>query len=76
MGQLLLARGAVDPDPIAVAIGRLDDQVVDADRSVGVIQVIPVSEDLNIEEATRKGYLNIEKLEALTSVCSVGLDMV
>lgn len=37
---------------------------------------IPVSEDLNIEEATRKGYLNIEKLEALTSVCSVGLDMV
>jgi uncharacterized protein (UPF0210 family) len=37
---------------------------------------IPVSVDLNIEEAARKGYLNIEKLEALTSVCSVGLDMV
>jgi uncharacterized protein (UPF0210 family) len=37
---------------------------------------IPVSEDLNIEEAARNGYLNIEKLEALTSVCSVGLDMV
>ncbi|MFZ1987062.1 MAG: PFL family protein [Desulfatitalea sp.] len=37
---------------------------------------IPVSEDLNISEAVRKGYLSIEKLEAMTSVCSVGLDMV
>lgn len=37
---------------------------------------IPVSEDLNISEAARKGYLCLEKLEALTSVCSVGLDMV
>lgn len=37
---------------------------------------IPVSEDLNIEEAARNGFLNIEKLEAMTSVCSVGLDMV
>lgn len=37
---------------------------------------IPVSEDLNIEEAASSGLLNIEKLEAMTSVCSVGLDMV
>lgn len=37
---------------------------------------IPVSEDLNIAEAARSGFLSIEKLEALTSVCSVGLDMV
>ncbi|RJQ57784.1 MAG: PFL family protein [Desulfobacteraceae bacterium] len=37
---------------------------------------IPVSEDLNIAEAARKGYLSLEKLEAMTSVCSVGLDMV
>ncbi len=37
---------------------------------------IPVSEDLNIGEAAAGGHLNIEKLEALTSVCSVGLDMV
>jgi uncharacterized protein (UPF0210 family) len=37
---------------------------------------IPVSEDLNISEAAREGYLSLEKLEALTSVCSVGLDMV
>jgi len=35
-----------------------------------------VSEDLNISESARAGYLSIEKLEALTSVCSVGLDMV
>jgi uncharacterized protein len=37
---------------------------------------IPVSEDLNIAEAARSGRLTIEKLEAMTSVCSVGLDMV
>ncbi len=37
---------------------------------------IPVSEDLNIAEAARSGQLSLEKLEALTSVCSVGLDMV
>ena len=37
---------------------------------------IPVSEDLNIAEAAHKGFLTIEKLEAMTCVCSVGLDMV
>jgi hypothetical protein len=37
---------------------------------------IPVSEDINISEAARKGFLSLEKLEAMTSVCSVGLDMV
>lgn len=37
---------------------------------------IPVSEDLNIAQAVKKGYLSIEKLEAMTAVCSVGLDMV
>ena len=37
---------------------------------------IPVSEDLNISQAAEDGYLTIEKLEAITSVCSVGLDMV
>lgn len=37
---------------------------------------IPVSEDSSIEAATRSGALTLEKLEALTSVCSVGLDMV
>ena len=37
---------------------------------------IPVSEDLNISEAARQGHIGLDKLEALTSVCSVGLDMV
>ncbi len=37
---------------------------------------IPVSEDLNIATAVEKGYLSLEKLEAMTSVCSVGLDMI
>ena len=37
---------------------------------------VPVSEDLNISQAAADGHLTIEKLEAITSVCSVGLDMV
>ncbi len=37
---------------------------------------IPVSEDLNISESAAAGFLSLEKLEAITSVCSVGLDMV
>ena len=36
---------------------------------------IPVSEDAGMIRAVRSGALNLEKLEALTSVCSVGLDM-
>jgi hypothetical protein len=37
---------------------------------------IPLSEDINISEAAHNGFLSLEKLEAMTSVCSVGLDMV
>jgi len=37
---------------------------------------IPVSEDLNISKSAEEGTLSLEKLEAMTSVCSVGLDMV
>jgi len=37
---------------------------------------IPVSEDLNIAAAAAAGVLSLEKLEAMTSVCSVGLDMI
>ena len=37
---------------------------------------IPVSEDSCMNEAVKAGALSIEKLEALTSVCSVGLDMI
>ena len=37
---------------------------------------IPVSEDEGMIEAVKKGSLNLEKLEAMTCVCSVGLDMI
>lgn len=37
---------------------------------------IPVSEDAGMIDAVRAGCLNIEKLEAMTAVCSVGLDMI
>ena len=37
---------------------------------------IPVSEDIGMIRAAEKGLLNIDKLEAMTAVCSVGLDMI
>lgn len=37
---------------------------------------IPVTEDAGMIAAARSGALNLEKLEAMTAVCSVGLDMV
>ncbi len=37
---------------------------------------IPVSEDDGMIKAAERGHITIEKLEAMTSVCSVGLDMI
>ncbi|MDE7329632.1 MAG: PFL family protein [Clostridia bacterium] len=37
---------------------------------------IPVSEDAGMIESAEMGTLNIDKLEAMTAVCSVGLDMI
>ncbi|MDR2403814.1 MAG: PFL family protein [Spirochaetaceae bacterium] len=37
---------------------------------------IPVSEDEGMVAAVRSGTINLDKLEAMTSVCSVGLDMI
>ncbi|HOS43792.1 MAG TPA: PFL family protein [Armatimonadota bacterium] len=37
---------------------------------------IPVSEDAGMIQAAEEGVLSIEKLEAMTAVCSVGLDMI
>jgi uncharacterized protein (UPF0210 family) len=37
---------------------------------------IPVSEDANMAAAVADGHLSLEKLEAMTAVCSVGLDMI
>lgn len=37
---------------------------------------IPVSEDAGMIHAAKAGFLSLEKLEAMTAVCSVGLDMI
>ncbi|MCL5291818.1 MAG: PFL family protein [Actinobacteria bacterium] len=37
---------------------------------------IPISEDLGMIDAVESGALSLEKLEAMTAVCSVGLDMI
>jgi hypothetical protein len=49
-----------------------------ASSSVGGLSgaFIPVSEDAGMIEAVKCGALSLEKLEAMTAVCSVGLDMV
>jgi len=49
-----------------------------ASSSVGGLSgaFIPVSEDAGMIEAARVGALSLDKLEAWTSVCSVGIDMV
>jgi uncharacterized protein (UPF0210 family) len=49
-----------------------------ASSSVGGMSgaFIPVSEDAVLAEAAAQGSLVLEKLEAMTSVCSVGLDMI
>ncbi|MFC2746499.1 MAG: DUF711 family protein, partial [Parascardovia denticolens] len=64
------------------ALALLNDQVkkggIMASSYVGGLSgaFIPVSEDKNMIEAAEKGNLTIEKLEAMTCVCSVGLDMI
>lgn len=63
-------------------LAMLNDAVkkggVMASSSVGGLSgaFIPVSEDAGMIEAARTGALTIEKLEAMTAVCSVGLDMI
>ncbi len=49
-----------------------------ASSSVGGLSgaFIPVSEDQGMIEATKIGALSLDKLEAMTCVCSVGLDMI
>ncbi len=49
-----------------------------ASSSVGGLSgaFIPVSEDRGMIEAVKKGSVNLEMLMAMTSVCSVGLDMI
>ena len=64
------------------ALALLNDQVkkggVMASSSVGGLSgaFIPVSEDQGMIQAAERGAITLEKLEAMTSVCSVGLDMI
>ena len=64
------------------ALALLNDAVkkggIMASNHVGGLSgaFIPVSEDIGMIEAVSAGALTLEKLEAMTCVCSVGLDMI
>lgn len=64
------------------ALAMLNDAVkkggIMASSHVGGLSgaFIPVSEDAGMIEAATNGYLTFDKLEAMTCVCSVGLDMI
>ena len=64
------------------ALALLNDQVkkggIMASSYVGGLSgaFIPVSEDQGMIDAVQEGALTLEKLEAMTCVCSVGLDMI
>lgn len=84
IADILIAMGLEDvgaPGTTA-ALAMLNDSVkkagLMASSSVGGLSgaFIPVSEDQGMTRAVSKGHLTLEKLEAMTAVCSVGLDMV
>ena len=64
------------------ALALLNDQVkkggIMACNQVGGLSgaFIPVSEDEGMIVAVQSGHINLEKLEAMTAICSVGLDMI
>lgn len=84
IGEIFEALGisAVGGPGTTAAVALLNDAVkkggLFASSSVGGLSgaFIPVSEDSHLAAAAREGKLTLEKLEAMTSVCSVGLDMV
>lgn len=84
IGDILKAMGVEDvgaPGTTA-ALAMLNDSVkkagLMASSSVGGMSgaFIPVSEDMGMIRAVQAGNLSLEKLEAMTAVCSVGLDMI
>ena len=84
IGDILIAMGVEDvgaPGTTA-ALAMLNDSVkkagLMASTNVGGMSgaFIPVSEDQAMIRAAEKGHLTLEKLEAMTCVCSVGLDMI
>ncbi|MBD3183704.1 DUF711 family protein, partial [Candidatus Poribacteria bacterium] len=83
VGEILETLGVEIGAPgTTAALAMLNDAVkkggLFASSSVGGLSgaFIPVSEDPALSEAAGKETLTLEKLEAMTSVCSVGLDMV
>jgi len=84
VGQILETIGLAMPGTpgSTAALMLLNDAVkkggLFASSSVGGLSgaFIPVSEDASMIRAAKAGAITIEKLEAMTSVCSVGLDMI
>lgn len=84
IGEILQAMGIekVGAPGSTAAIALLNEAVkkggLFASSSVGGLSgaFIPVAEDLTLAKAVENGHLSLEKLEAMTSVCSLGLDMV
>jgi len=84
VAQILEAMGLemVGTHGTTAALYLLTDAVkkggVMASQSIGGLSgaFIPVSEDINMVKSAKEKVLNIDKLEAMTSVCSVGLDMI
>jgi uncharacterized protein (UPF0210 family) len=84
VGEILQVMGLakIGSPGTTAAIALLTDAVkkggLFASSSVGGLSgaFIPVAEDAAMADAVAKGSLGIEKLEAITSICSVGLDMV
>lgn len=78
----IIGVGACGGPGTTAALAMLNDAVkkggVMASSSVGGLSgaFIPVSEDAGMISAAREGALTLEKLEAMTCVCSVGLDMI
>ena len=84
VGEILKALGIerIGAPGSTAAVAMLTDAVKKggafASSSVGGLSgaFLPVSEDASLSEAVAAGHLTLEKLEAMTSVCSVGLDMI
>ncbi len=84
IGRILEAMGLeqVGTHGTTAALYLLTDAVkkggVMASQSVGGLSgaFIPVSEDIGMVESAKAKVLNVDKLEAMTAVCSVGLDMI
>ncbi len=84
VGEILRTLGIdrVGAPGSTAAVAMLNDAVKKggsfASSSVGGLSgaFIPVSEDATLAHAAAAGHLTLEKLEAMTSVCSVGLDMI